>query len=186
LTSALDIHPVTPERWSDLVEFFTRSGPRGGHRNSPASGCWCMYWRQRSNGNMALNRRRMNAIVRAGREPGMLAYDDGVPIGWISIAPREEFPVLLRSPQYRPRDTDEGVWSIVCFTIDRYARRRGVAVALFDRAVEHAFAPAATAVEAYPHVANDDDYMGCVPLYEQAGFVRFRDANKRAVYRLGG
>jgi GNAT superfamily N-acetyltransferase len=183
LTSALDVHPVTPDRWDDMVALFTCRGPRGGHRNSPAATCWCMYWRQRSNGNVALNRRRMNAIVRAGREPGLLAYADGVPIGWISVAPRKEFHVLLRSPQYRPRDEDEGVWSIVCFTIDRPERRRGVAAALLDAAVDHAFARGATAVEAYPHVTSADDYMGSVPLYEQAGFVRVSNANKRAVYR---
>ena len=185
MTPALEIHPVTADRWDDMVELFTRRGPRGGHRNSPASGCWCMYWRRRSDGNVALNKRRMGAIVRAGREPGLLAYEDGTPIGWISIARREEFDLLLRSPQYRPRDADEGVWSIVCFTIDRHARRRGVAAALLDEAVRHAFACGASAVEGYPHVANDDDYMGCVPLYEDAGFLRVRDANKRAVYRRG-
>ena len=125
----------------------------------------------------------MGAIVRAGREPGLLAYEEGAPIGWISIAPREEFDHLLRSPQYRPRDADEGVWSIVWFTIDRDARRRGVAAALLDEAARHAFAGGASAVEGYPHVANDDDYMGSVALYEGAGFVRVRDANKRAVYR---
>ena len=127
----------------------------------------------------------MNAIVRAGREPGLLAYDDGVPIGWISIAPREEFRALLGSPQYRPRDQDAGVWSIVCFTIDRPERRHGVAAALLDAAVDHAFAHGATAVEAYPHVTSVDDYMGPVSLYERAGFVRVRDANKRAIYRRG-
>ena len=143
-----------------------------------------MYWRRRSNGNVALNKRRMGAIVRAGRVPGLLAYDkEGAPIGWVSIALREEYDVLLRSPQYRPRDDDDGVWSIVCFTIDRYARRRGVAAALLDGAVRHAFARGASVVEGYPHLANDDDYMGCIPLYEEAGFVRVRDANKRAVYR---
>jgi GNAT superfamily N-acetyltransferase len=183
LTPALEIRPVTPDCWDDFVALFTRRGPRGGHRNSPASGCWCMYWRQRSNGDVALNRRRMRTIVRRGREPGLLAYEAGVPTGWISIAPREEFHVLLRSPQYRPRDDDAGVWSIVCFVIDRPARGRGAAAALLEAAVEHAFARGASAVEAYPHEANADDYMGSVPLYEQAGFVRARDANKRAVYR---
>jgi GNAT superfamily N-acetyltransferase len=185
LTSALEILPVTPDRWQDFVALFTRRGPRGGHRNSPAATCWCMYWRQRSNGNVALNRRRMNAIVRAGREPGLLAYDDGVPIGWISIAPREEFRALRGSPQYRPRDQDMGVWSIVCLTIDRPERRHGVAAALLDAAVDQAFANGATAVEAYPHVTSVDDYMGSVSLYERAGFVRVRDANKRAIYRRG-
>jgi ribosomal protein S18 acetylase RimI-like enzyme len=185
VTSAFEVHPVTPERWDDMVDLFSRRGPRGGHRNSPASGCWCMYWRQRSNGDVALNKRRMGSIVRAGREPGLLAYEEGMPIGWVAVAPRKEFTVLLRSPQYRPRDEDERVWSIVCFTIDRYARRRGVAAALLHAAVDHAFARGASAVEAHPHVAADDDYMGSVALYERAGFVRVRDANKRAVYRRG-
>jgi len=45
---SFEIHPVTPERWPDLVELFERRGVRGGRRNSPAYGCWCMYWRDRS------------------------------------------------------------------------------------------------------------------------------------------
>jgi ribosomal protein S18 acetylase RimI-like enzyme len=182
-TAQLEVHPATRDRWNDMVELFSRRGPRGGSQNSPAAGCWCMYWRRRSNGDVALNKRRMSAIVRAGKEPGLLAYRDGVPVGWISVAPREEFEVLLRSPQYRPRDEDVGVWSIVCFTIDRDARRRGVAAALLEAAVEHAFVRGASAVEAYPHVSNGEDYMGSLRLYERARFIRVRDASKRAVYR---
>jgi ribosomal protein S18 acetylase RimI-like enzyme len=168
-----------------MVELFERRGPRGGHRNTPAYGCWCMYWRDRSLQHGTPKKRRMGALVRAGREPGLLAYEGGEPIGWISIAPREEFGALLRSPQYRPRDEDEGVWSIVCFTVDRYARREGVAAALLDGALAHAFARGAATVEAYPHVSDRQDYMGPLSLYENAGFVRVRDANKRLVVRCG-
>jgi ribosomal protein S18 acetylase RimI-like enzyme len=183
VTAALEIHPVTPERWGDMVELFERRGPRGGHRNTPAMGCWCIYWRDRSVPHGTPKKRRMGALVRAGREPGLLAYDDGIPVGWVAIAPREEYQALLASPQYRPRDEDEGIWSIVCFAIDRYARKRGVASALLDAAVGHAFEHGAAAVEAYPHVSNSEDYMGSVPLYESAGFKRLRGANKRAIYR---
>ena len=183
MTAAFEIHPVTPERWNDMVELFERRGPRGGHRNTPAYGCWCMYWRDRSLQHGTPKKRAMGALVRSGREPGLLAYDDGSPVGWISIAPREEFEALLRSPQYRPRDDDDRVWSIVCLTIDRPARQRGVAGSLVDAAIGHAFAHGASAVEAYPHVFDGRDYMGSVPLYERAGFVRVRDANKRAIYR---
>jgi ribosomal protein S18 acetylase RimI-like enzyme len=166
-----------------MVELFERRGPRGGHRNTPAMGCWCIYWRDRSVAHGTPKKRRMGALVRAGREPGLLAYDDGAPVGWVAVAPREEYKALLASPQYRPRDQDEGVWSIVCFAIDRYARKRGVASALLDAAVGHAFDHGAAAVEAYPHVSNLEDYMGSIRLYESAGFERLRDANKRAVYR---
>jgi ribosomal protein S18 acetylase RimI-like enzyme len=185
VTSTLDIHPVTPDRWEDMVELFERRGPRGGHQNSPAAGCWCIYWRDRSVGHGEPKKRRMAELVRAGREPGLLAYDDGVPVGWIAVAPREEYKALLGSPQYRPRDQDEGIWSIVCFTIDRYARRRGVAGELLAAAVTHAFERGALAIEGYPHVSKPEDYMGSVALYEGAGFERFRDANKRAIYRRG-
>ena len=50
----------------------------------------------------------MAKLVRAGHEPGLLAYDDDVPVGWISIAPREEYTAILRSPQYRPREGGGG------------------------------------------------------------------------------
>jgi GNAT superfamily N-acetyltransferase len=181
-----EIQPVTPERWSDLVELFERRGPRGGHSNTPAYGCWCMYWRDRTLAHGEPKKRAMAKLVRGGREPGLLAYDDGVPVGWVAIAPREEYTAIMRSPQYRPRDEGGGaaVWSIVCFAVDKEARGKGVASELLDAAVEYAFARGATSVEAYPHVANATDYMGHTELYRRAGFAHVRDANKRAIVRI--
>ena len=42
----ITVHPVTKERWADLVELFERPGPRGGSP-MPAN-CWCMWWRARA------------------------------------------------------------------------------------------------------------------------------------------
>ncbi len=183
---SLDAVPVTAERWGDMCELFELRGPRGGRRNSPAYGCWCMYWRDRDLPHGEPKKRAMAELVRSGHEPGLLAYEDGAPVGWVSLGPREDFPHLLRSPQYRPREEGGGaaVWSVVCFTVDKEARGRGVAGALLDAAVEHAFARGATSVEAYPHLRDRRDYMGHVELYRRAGFVHVRDANKRAVVRL--
>ena len=183
--TGLVVHPVTRERWPDMVDLFSRRGPRGGHRNTPAYGCWCMYWRDRSLEHGEPKKRAMAALVRDGREPGLIAYDGATPVGWISVAARDELPVLLRSPQYRPRDDDEDedVWSIVCLVVDRNARGQGIAKALVGAAVDHAFSRGASSVESYPHVSSRDDYMGSVALFEGAGFARVRDANKRAVYR---
>ena len=181
--SRREIHPVTPERWADMVELFERRGPRGGHRNVPAYGCWCMFWRDRSLEHGTPKKRAMGAIVRAGREPGLLAYDDGSPVGWVAIAPREEYGALLRSPQYRPQDEDEGIWSIVCFTVDRDAQRQGVAGDLLDAAVAYACGRGAKAIEAYAHLTKDDDYMGGLRLYRSNGFRPVRETSKRAVVR---
>lgn len=178
------VHPVTPERWADLVELFERKGPRGGARNAPAYGCWCMFWRDRSLGHGAPKKRALGALVRAGREPGLLAYESGSPVGWVSIAPREEYAALLRSPQYRPRDEDEGVWSIVCFTVDKEARGRGVVDALLEGAVDYARAHGAACLEGYGHVADSKDYMGSRELFAAHGFRPLREATKRTIMRL--
>ena len=123
----------------------------------------------------------MQALVREGREPGLLAYDEGVPVGWVSLAPREEFGQLVRSRSYGPRDDESDVWSIVCFYIDPRAKRRGVATALLREAVAHALRRGAGAIEAYPHVAGD--YMGTPAMLEAEGFALVRSAGKRTIMR---
>jgi len=145
-----------------------------------------MYWRDRGLPHGEPKKRALEAIVREGREPGLLAYDGDVPAGWVSVAPREEFRAILQSPQYRPRDEGGGpaVWSIVCFAIDRDQRGQGLAAVLLDAAVAHAFGHGATSVEAYPHATSRGDYMGNVDLYRSAGFVDVRDANKRVIVRF--
>ncbi len=145
-----------------------------------------MYWRDRSLPHGEPKKRAMAKLVRAGREPGLLAYEDGVAAGWVAIAPREEYTAIVRSPQYRPREEggDAAVWAIVCFAIDKEARRKGIASELLDAAVEYAFAHGATSVEAYPHVSNPTDYMGHTELFHRAGFGHVRDANKRAIVRI--
>jgi GNAT superfamily N-acetyltransferase len=146
-----------------------------------------MYWRDRSLGHGEPKKRAMAKLVRDGREPGLLAYDgEGSPVGWVAVGPREEYTAILRSPQYRPRAEGGGdrVWAIVCFTIDKQARRQGIATALLEAATAYAFEHGATSVEAYPHVADPRDYMGHVQLYRDAGFEQVRDANKRAIVRL--
>ena len=125
----------------------------------------------------------MHTLVRQGKEPGLVAYDDGDPVGWISVAPREQYGALLRSPQYRPQDSDVGVWSIVCFVVDRPRQRKGLAGILLDAAIEHARRQSAAALEAYPHRVKKDDYMGHVDLFLEHGFEVVREAAKRAIVR---
>src|SRR5438132_1877420 len=128
----LTVQPLTRDRWDDLVELFGRPG------GSIVRGCWCMYYR-RSGGHGGVgraedNRSALRAIVNEGRAPGLIGYADGSPVGWVSLAPREEYAKLRRSPVMKPVD-DKPVWSIVCFFVDRRARGQGVAEALLDGAI---------------------------------------------------
>jgi GNAT superfamily N-acetyltransferase len=180
----LEVHPVTPDRWDDLVAL---AGERGF-----SSGCWCMWWRVTSKEfeerHGAGLRQDLQDLVAAGPEPGVLAYVDGEPAGWVAVAPREEYPRLDRSPKLRRVD-DQPVWSITCFTIGRRQRRQGVAAALLDAAVDFARQRGAEVVEAYPidtageKRSSADLYTGTLAMFERAGFEEVARRSGRPIVR---
>ncbi len=174
----MDVVPVTPDKWRDLVALFERKGPRGG-TPIPAN-CWCMWWRQRT-GDAAKNKAAMRTIVREGRPPGLLAYDDGAPVGWISVGPRDDFCQLVRSRTYGPMEKEPKLWSIVCFYVDPRSKKRGVATELLEAAIDYAVTRGAAMVEAYPHERGD--FMGAPQWFERVGFERVRSAGKRTIMR---
>jgi GNAT superfamily N-acetyltransferase len=124
----------------------------------------------------------MQAIVKEGKEPGLLAYAEGLPVGWVSVAPREAYGHLSQSKHYGAVEPEEGVWSIACFIVHPTARHRGVAKGLLQAAVEHAVARGASAIEGYPH-ARRPDYMGSAEMFASAGFEPVRAASVRTVVR---
>ena len=124
----------------------------------------------------------MSGLVRRGDEPGLIAYEDGSPVGWASVAPRDTYGQLMTSRSYKPQDDEPGVWSIVCFYVDPRAKKRGVREALVAGAVKHALKRGARAIEAYPHARGD--YMGSPEAFERHGFARVRDVGSRVVMRL--
>jgi GNAT superfamily N-acetyltransferase len=168
----MKVEPLTPDRWDDFEQLFGGTGGCGG--------CWCMWFRLKRSDWEANrydgNRDAMRAIVDDGRVPGLIAYDDGEPVGWISVAPREEFPLLDRSPLTKPVDEEQGIWSVVCFYTARKARGRGVSRALLKAAAAHARAGGARILEGYPleprgrRIPAMDAYHGTPSLFAQAGF----------------
>jgi GNAT superfamily N-acetyltransferase len=181
----LECQPLTSERWSDFEMLFGERGAYGG--------CWCMWWRcsrrefeqQQGEGN----RLAMKTLVDSGIVPGILAYHAGQAVGWCSVAPREQFGALERSPVLKRLD-DRPVWSLVCLFVDKAFRGQGVAQALVRGAVEYARSQGATLVEAYPRLPKQEplppvsSFMGVPSLYERAGFVECaRPSKSRAIMR---
>jgi GNAT superfamily N-acetyltransferase len=164
-------HPLTPERWTDFEKLF---GPRGA-----CAGCWCMYWRltrsQHDKQQGELNRLAIKALVDLGNIPGILAYIDNEPVGWCSIAPREEFATLARSRILKPVD-DQPVWSVVCFFVARKHRRQGLTIQLLNAAVEYAASNGAKVIEGYPVEPKEGKapdvfvFTGLSSAFQQAGF----------------
>ncbi len=140
-------------------------------------------------GRSKANRAALEALVAAGRQPGLIAYRDTAPVGWVSLAPRAEFAKLQRSPVMKPVD-DEPVWSIVCFVVPGEHRGQGVARALLQGAIAHAKRQGATLLEAYPvdrtaRAKDDTLWFGPKSMYDRAGFTEVaRRKPARPVVRL--
>lgn len=163
-------HPFTPERWSDFETLF---GERGA-----CAGCWCMYSlisrKEWEAGKGESNRRAMKARVEGGSVPGVLAYEDDEPVGWIALAPRETYPLLERSRIMAPLD-ERPVWSVVCFYVDRKYRGRGLTVELLNAAADFARAQGAEILEGYPvdpdkATAPAFAWHGTASAFRKAGF----------------
>lgn len=167
----LEVHPLTSDRWKDLVALFGERGACGG--------CWCMWWRLARSafvkGKGAGNRRALRKIVEGDGVPGLIAYFDGTPAGWCSVAPREDYPVLSRSRVLAPVD-DRPVWSIVCFFVAKPFRRGGLTASLIEGALAYAKKKGASIVEGYPvepkkgSLPDAFAYTGLASSFRRAGF----------------
>lgn len=187
----LEVRPVDASRWPELERFF---GPNGAY-----AGCWCTYFRRpgrdfeegcRNRG--AGNREFLARLTRDGTVPGLLAYDGGEPVGWVSVGPRPQFGRVLRSPTLRPGlaggddPDDPSIWSVVCFWVPRARRRQGMGSALLDAAVRYAAAEGAGVLEAYPvdtgggKALASSLYTGTLPMFLRAGF---REVGRRSARR---
>ena len=181
----IEIHPATPDRWDDAAEVFAGRG-------DPAK-CWCAYWyataRDYKDGWGDGNRHVLESRVRAGAEPGVLAYADGVPAGWAGVAPRAAFDRLVRNRKSLAAVDDRPVWSLNCLVVRREFRRQGLMRPLIRGAVAFALAKGAIAVEAYPVDADRklnsyDLFLGTLAAYQDEGFVEVaRHAPTRPILR---
>jgi GNAT superfamily N-acetyltransferase len=171
----VEIAVVDRSRWSDLEQLFeSRGGPKS---------CWCMVWRtmperpQRSDGPS--RKRAMKGRVQSGQPVGLLAYLDGAPAGWCSVAPRPTYK-QLGGLTYEGVSED-AVWSIVCFFVTRAARGNGIFERLLTEAITHAQASGAAVVESYPVDPDSPSYrfMGLVSSFEAFGFEEVGRAGSR-------
>ncbi|WP_031467727.1 GNAT family N-acetyltransferase [Sciscionella sediminilitoris] len=183
--TAITIRPADAATWPDVEFLLDRPGA--------VRGCWCMFFRLssrelRDNGDRG-NRAALCSLAEQGAAPGLLAYRDRTAVGWVSIAPREQFPRLDRSPVAKPVD-DTPVWALTCLFVPREARGTGVARELVRGALEYAREQGGSCVEAYPvddtlgPVHPDHAYHGWVSLLLGSGFTEVaRRTPKRPVLR---
>jgi GNAT superfamily N-acetyltransferase len=183
----MGFHSVNAGRWSDLEELFGERGACGG--------CWCMFWRlprkEFDAGKGAGNKRALKKIVKEdSNQPGIIAYVGKEPVGWCSVAPREQFIALERSRILKPVDA-QAVWSISCLFVKKAYRRQGVSARLLRAAVEFAAKQGAKVIEGYPVEPSmekmPDPFLwhGVPSAYKAAGFREvLRRSKSRPIMRI--
>jgi len=172
----LDIQPLNEDRWPDLETIFHAKGC------SIARGCWCMYYRrsgkaptlQPDESQSSRNRADLYALASGEVPPGLLGYRNGVPVGWVSLGPREGFSKLARSTVMKPVD-QLPVWSIICFVVPSQYRGQGVARQLLTGAIEYSKAQGVQLLEAYPVDLSETPeaeslWFGTKTMYDRTGF----------------
>jgi GNAT superfamily N-acetyltransferase len=170
----LSFRPVDGSTWADFERLFeARGGPKY---------CWCMVWRatadEARHRDGASRKKAMRQRVQAGVPVGILAYRDGQPVAWCSIAPRSTYRPL-GGPLEAPGDN---VWSLVCFFVPRPLRGQGLVGLLIREAEAYARGNGATILEAYPVDPESPSYrfMGQVRWFKQAGY---REAGRAGTRR---
>ena len=177
--------PATAGRWADLEAVMQSC--------SDGRGCWCAYWYLPNKDFKAgwgdPNRLFLKAHVESGAEPGLVAYVDDEPAGWVGVAPRMAFDRLNRSRNFAALD-DLLVWSMTCFIVRKGFRRRGLMRTLIRAGANFAFSKGAPAIEAYPVVpgaktGSSELYLGTRDAFADEGFVECaRPLPNRPVMRL--
>jgi len=170
-----EFHALTPKRWGDFEQIL---GPNG------CAGCWCMWYRLAhkdfTQAGKEGRREGLRTIVHSGFSPGIIAYADGIPAGWVALAPREWYARLKTSKHLAPVD-DQPVWSITCFYIHRNYRRLGLMERLLQAAIEHARGQGATMLEAYP--LDVEGKMSPVQLFSGKSSVFYKLGFEQAAMR---
>ncbi|SDO59445.1 Acetyltransferase (GNAT) family protein [Microbacterium sp. ru370.1] len=171
----IEILPATGDRFDDAeTALDSGDGP----------GCQCQWWlltnaqfQQSSRDELT---ERFHAEMHDERPPGLIAYVDGEPAGWVRVGPRTAQARLLRTRDVvtataEPLDADD-VWAVSCFVVRKAHRGQGLTRKLLDAAVATARDAGARVVEAYPldprvttRSANQL-YRGTVSVFEDAGF----------------
>lgn len=180
----LTFHPLTQKLWRDFELLFGSNGACGG--------CWCMFWKLRGKafdeaaGDAA--RQMQKSVVDSKVVPGLLAYADGYPIGWIAVEPRSAYIRLAHSRVLKPVD-DQEVWSVTCFFVTKNYRRKGVTVELLKAAADYVKKHGGKIVEGYPIDAQEDMpapfiYTGTASAFQKAGFKEAtRNTPGRPIFR---
>ena len=115
-TTMLDVRPFGAGNLPDLEQLFSSE--------KSAEGCWCMWFviavKEYHQGGSAANAAKFKALAASSAHPlGVIAYNDGRPVGWAAAGPRSRYARAVRTPTMKGIDQsqNDNVWLVPCFFI---------------------------------------------------------------------
>ena len=203
-TDDVSIVPANQVSWQDLKAVF-------GDRDSGRCNCqrfktrgW--FWDQATDEQRRASLRDQancddpEATSTTGLVAYLIAPGEGqppIPVGWVAVEPRTEYPRLLGLPTVwkgRPGEDrqDDSVWSVTCFVVRKGYRKRGLTYALAAAAADYAKANGARALEGYAMLTQPGKeitwgelHVGARQVFAEAGFTEVsRPSVRRAVMRI--
>lgn len=170
---AITVRPVSEALFDDVQTVF---GTRG-----QAAHCQCqgyrLGWHAQHSDNVQGRRELLRDQVIEGH--GLVAYLDGEPVGWCSVAPRSDYP-YLRQTTWKGRNEnreDASIWAVTCLVTRAGFRRQGVSRALVGATIDLARDGGARVLEAYPmkpapgkDVPWGEMHVGALSAFLAAGF----------------
>lgn len=197
-SSEIRIVPDNRATCDELMEVF---GNRG-----PAAGCYCQRYKlapgeafskfPREERAARLRTQTNCGNTDASSTSGLVAFLGDDPVGWCAVEPRPEYRGLLRVYRVpwegrREDKADPDIWAVTCVLVRAGYRKRGVAYALAEAAVDHARRNGARALEAYPmraetgHITWDEIHVGTETIFAAAGLTEVtRPGKRRVVMRI--
>jgi GNAT superfamily N-acetyltransferase len=201
----LTIVPANEATWADLTAIFGAAD--SGRCNCQRFRTRGWFWDQATDEQRRARLREQTNCddPEATSTTGLVAYlteggyppGERVPVGWVAVEPRTEYPRLLGLPTVwkgRPGEDkrDDGVWSVTCFVVRKGYRRRGLTYALAAATIPYAKANGARALEGYAmrtqpgrEITWGELHVGAVQVFADAGFKEVSSPSvRRAVMRV--
>ena len=171
------VKPLDAGTWDAFARLVER-------HNGVFGGCWCIGFHAEGpdRTSAAVNRERKLERVRQGTTHAALVFDGDDCVGWCQFGPPAELPRIKSRAQYEKGQTTPADWRIACNFVGKGHRRRGVATAGLEGALDLIAELGGGVVEGFPEDAGSVPagflFNGALSTYERLGFTRDRKIGK--------
>ena len=175
------VRRLTPETRPDFWRLHCEANGEG----------WCncvAWWVESFDGwgerTAEQNRALREELFARGEDDGYLLMEDGAPVAWCQVGPRDRLPNLVRRYGVDP---DPGAWAVTCFVVVPEARRSGAATELLAGVLADLPSRGVERVQAFPRRGAAEPgamWTGPEAMYLRAGFTVLRDDPERPILTL--